>query len=177
MANTSEIFSDVSSEVDACSALLSAVEIEADVGSVVTSRTTQTSRLTSSIHKHCRTTIKEEKERTKKAYFCKYCPPQDPKGYHASTIGLQHHLRKHDIEWSTEENNRRNLIPNSDLRSSCLYILAKAFPRCDVLSHLYRVPRNFCVQNDRGMHQVLHRVSRVKQDSKWHRQYICSLVA
>jgi len=34
MANTSEIFSDVSSEVDTCSAYLSAVEIEADAGSV-----------------------------------------------------------------------------------------------------------------------------------------------
>jgi hypothetical protein len=108
MANTGEIFSDsfdsnVSSEVDTCSARLSAVETEADVSSVSTSRTTQTSRLTSSIHKHCRTATKEEKDRTKKIYFCKYCLPQDPKGHHASTVGLQRHLRKHDIEWSIVE--------------------------------------------------------------------------
>jgi hypothetical protein len=73
IANTSEIFSDsfdgnASSEVDT-------VETEADAGSVSTSRTTQTLRLTSSIHKHCRTATKEEKGRTKKTYFCKYCPP------------------------------------------------------------------------------------------------------
>ena len=107
MADTGEIFSDVSSEVDTHSARPSAVETEADVGSVATSHTTQISKLTSSIHKHCRLATKEEKKRTKKTYFCKYCPPQDPKGHHASTVGLQGHLRKHDIEWSTEENNRR----------------------------------------------------------------------
>jgi hypothetical protein len=117
MANTSEIFSDVSSEVDTCSARLSAIETEADAGSVSTSRTTQTSRLTSSIHKHCRTATKEEKERTKKTYFCKYCPPQDPKGHHASTVGLQGHLRKHDIEWSTEENNRRTIARDEGEKS------------------------------------------------------------
>jgi hypothetical protein len=66
MANTSEIFSDVSSEVDTCSACLSAVETEADAGLVLTSRTTQTLRLTSLIHKHCYTAAKEEKE-------CTYC--------------------------------------------------------------------------------------------------------
>ena len=63
MANTSEIFSDVSFEVDS-SARLSAVETEADAVSVSTSSTTQTSRLTSSIHKHCCIATKEEKERT-----------------------------------------------------------------------------------------------------------------
>jgi hypothetical protein len=31
---------------------------------------------------------KEEKAYTKKYYFCKYCPPQDPKGHHSSTVGL-----------------------------------------------------------------------------------------
>jgi hypothetical protein len=107
MADTGEIFSDVSSEVDTHSARPSAVETEADVGSVAT---TQISKLTSSIHKHCRLATKEEKKRTKKTYFCKYCPPQDPKGHHASTVGLQGHLRKHDIEWSTEENNRRTTV-------------------------------------------------------------------
>ena len=107
MADTGEIFSDVSSEVDS-STRLSTVKTKADADSVSTSRTTQTSRLTSSIHKHCRTATKEEKERTKKTYFYKYCPPQDPKGHHAATIGLQRHLRKqHDIEWSIEENNHR----------------------------------------------------------------------
>ena len=104
MADTGEIFSDVSSEVDTHSARPSAVETEADIGSVTT---TQISKLTSSIHKHCRLATKEEKKRTKKTYFCKYCPPQDPKGHYALTVGLQGHLRKHDIEWSTEENNRR----------------------------------------------------------------------
>jgi hypothetical protein len=73
MANTSEIFSNsfdgnASSEVDT-------VETEADAGLVSTSRTTQTARLTSSIHKHCCTATKEEKEYTKKTYFYKYCPP------------------------------------------------------------------------------------------------------
>ena len=76
MANTSETPSDVSSKVDTCSTRLSAVETEADTGSV---STTQTSKLTSSIHKHCRTATKEEKDRTKKIYFCKYCPPHGPK--------------------------------------------------------------------------------------------------
>ena len=103
MANTSEIFSDsfdsnVSSKVDTCSACLSAVETEADASSVSTSRTTETLRLTSSIHKHCCIATKEEKERTKKTYFYKYCPPQDPKGHYALTVGLQRHLRKHNIE-------------------------------------------------------------------------------
>src|SRR6266576_983325 len=63
--NTSEIFSDVSSEVDTCSPCLSAVETEADTGLVLT---TQTSRLTSLIHKHCYIATKEEKDCTKKIY-------------------------------------------------------------------------------------------------------------
>src|SRR5579862_1679560 len=120
MANTSEIFFDVSSEVDTCSARLDAVETEADAGSVSvsTSRTSQTSKLTSSIHKHCRIATKEEKDRTKKTYFCKYCPPQDPKGHHASTAGLQYHLRKHDIEWSAEENNHRTTARDQGEKST-----------------------------------------------------------
>ena len=73
MANTSEIFSNVSSEVDA-SARLSTVQIKANVGLVTTSHSIQTLRLTSSIHKHCRIATKEEKEHIKKTYFCKYCP-------------------------------------------------------------------------------------------------------
>jgi hypothetical protein len=74
MANTNEIFSDVSFEVDT-SARLSAVKTEADTGSVTTSCTTETSRLTSLIHKHCYIATKEEKEHTKKTYFCRYYPP------------------------------------------------------------------------------------------------------
>jgi hypothetical protein len=111
MANTSEIlsnsFDNTSSEVPLASACLSAVETELDTGSILVKRTTQTSRLTSSIHKHCRTATTEEKKRTKKTYFCKYCPPQDPQGHHPSTIGLQRHLKKHDVEWGAEENNPR----------------------------------------------------------------------
>ena len=81
MASTSEIFSDVSSKVDTF-ACLSAIETKADVGLVLTSSTTQTSRLTFLIHKHCCIATKEEKDCTKKIYFYKYCPPQDPKGHH-----------------------------------------------------------------------------------------------
>ena len=95
MANTSEIFSDVSSEVDTCSACLSAVETEADTGLVLT---TQTSRLTSLIHKHCYIATKEEKDYTKKIYFYKYCPPQDSKRYYTLTIGLKHYFRKYNIK-------------------------------------------------------------------------------
>ena len=73
MANTSETFFDsfdgnASSEVNT-------VETEADAGLVGTSRTTQTLRLTSLIHKHCCIATKEEKDYTKKTYFCRYCPP------------------------------------------------------------------------------------------------------
>ncbi len=108
MADTDEIFSDVSSK--------GAVETEANAGSVATSCTT--SRLTSSIHKHCRTATKEEKDCTKKTYFCKYCPPQDRQGHHASTVGLRLHLKKHDIEQSTEENNRRTTARDQGEKST-----------------------------------------------------------
>jgi len=100
MADRSETLSDNSSEVNT-PAFLSAIDTEADVGSISTtgSRTTPIPRLSSSIHKHCRTTTKEEKIRTKKHYFCKYCSLQDPKGHHTSTQGLQRHLQKqHDIQ-------------------------------------------------------------------------------
>ena len=92
IANTSEIFSDASSEVDT-SACLSAVE--ADTGSV---STIQTSRLTSSIYKYCCIATKEEKDCTKKIYFCKYCPLQNPKGYYTSTVELQYYFKKYNIE-------------------------------------------------------------------------------
>jgi hypothetical protein len=116
MADSSETLSvniddNDSFEVNTSSALLSAIDIEADVGSISTSRTTSIQRLSSSIHKHCRTTTKEEKNRTKKYYFCKYCPPQDPKGHHTSTQGLQRHLRRqHEIQWSPEENSIRTTV-------------------------------------------------------------------
>jgi hypothetical protein len=105
MASTSEIHSENfednnSFEVDTLSAHLSGVETEANTGSIPTTDTRQVS----SIHKHTRTATKEEKVHTKKRYFCKYCPPQDPKGHHSSTIGLQGHLRKHNIEWNPAEN-------------------------------------------------------------------------
>jgi hypothetical protein len=107
MANSGEI---VSSEVDTTSTFLSAVETEPDTALVSVNRTTQTSRLVSSIHKHCRTATTEEKKRTKKIYFYKYYSPQDPKGHHASTAGLQRHLRKHGVEWSIEENDPRMTV-------------------------------------------------------------------
>jgi hypothetical protein len=101
---------------------LSAIDTEADVGSISTSRTAPVSRLSSSIHKHCRPTTKEEKTRTRKSYFCKYCPPQDEKGYHTSTQGLQGHLRRHhDIQWSPEENDIRTTA--RDLGANSLQVL------------------------------------------------------
>jgi hypothetical protein len=133
MANTSETYSENfddnnSSEVGTLSALLSGVETEADTGSIPTTYTTQTSRQVSSIHKHTRTATKEEKAHTKKRYFCKYCPPQDPKGHHSSTVGLQGHLRKHDIKWDPVENQERTTAKDQGERSlSELYqkLLAK----------------------------------------------------
>jgi hypothetical protein len=121
MASTSEIHSESfddnnSSEVDTLSVLLSSVETEADTGSIPTTRTIQTRQL-SSIHKHTRTATKEEKAHTKKRYFCKYCPPQDPKGHHSSTVGLQGHLRKHDIEWNPAENQERMTAKDQGERS------------------------------------------------------------
>ena len=74
------------------------METKANASLVLTSCTTQTLRLTSLIHKHCCIATKEEKECTKKTYFCKYCPPQDPKGHYALTIRLQRYLRKHNIK-------------------------------------------------------------------------------
>jgi hypothetical protein len=100
MADCSETLSDNfddndSSEVNTPSAFLSAIDTEVDVGSLATtgSRTTPIPRLYSSIYKHCCTTTKEEKIQTKKHYFCKYCSPQDPKGYYTSMQGLQRYLQ------------------------------------------------------------------------------------
>ena len=76
MADRSETLSDNSSEVNT-PAFLSAIDTKADVGliSTTSSRTTPILRLSSSIHKHCCTTAKEENIQTKKYYFCKYCSP------------------------------------------------------------------------------------------------------
>jgi hypothetical protein len=87
MASTSETypknFDDNNSfKVDTLSTLLSGVKTKADTN------TTQISRQVSLIHKYTHTAIKEEKAHTKKRYFCKYCPPQDPKGHYSSTVGL-----------------------------------------------------------------------------------------
>ena len=92
----SDNFDDDSSKVNTPSAFLSVIDTEADVGSILTtgSRTTPILRLSSSIHKHCYTITKEEKIQTKKHYFCKYCSPQDLKGYYTSTQELQRHLWK-----------------------------------------------------------------------------------
>jgi len=49
---------------------------------------------------------REDKTCTKKRYFCRYYP-QDSKGHHSSTVGLQGHLRKHEIEWNLVENQER----------------------------------------------------------------------
>ena len=108
MASTSEIhsqnFDDNNSfEVNTLSPHLSGVETKADTSSI---HTTQTSRQVSSIHQHTRTATKEEKVYTNKRYFCKYCPPQDPVGHHSSTVGLQGHLRKHNIKWNPTENQK-----------------------------------------------------------------------
>ena len=80
MASTSEIYSknfdnNTPLEVNIPPAPLSGVKTEADTGSNLTTCTTQASRQVSSIYKHTRTAIKEEKARTKKRYFCKYYPP------------------------------------------------------------------------------------------------------
>ena len=50
-------------------------------------------RLQSSIHQHTREPTIEEKNRTKKRYFCKYCPDFDEARYHILTDGLRRHLK------------------------------------------------------------------------------------
>jgi hypothetical protein len=72
MANTSKTFFDsfdgnASSKVDT-------IKTKADTSLVRTSCTTQTLRLTSLIYKHCCIATKEEKDYTKKTYFCRYYP-------------------------------------------------------------------------------------------------------
>ena len=76
MASTSETYSinldNNPLEVNIPSTPLSGVKTEANTGLILT---TQTLRQVSSIYKHTRTATKEEKARTKKRYFYKYCPP------------------------------------------------------------------------------------------------------
>ena len=103
MASTSEIhpknFDDNnSSNIDTLSALLSGVKTKANTSLIPTTYTTQILRQVSSIHKHTHTAIKEEKAYTKKRYFYKYYPPQDPKGHYSLTVGLQGYLKKHKIK-------------------------------------------------------------------------------
>ena len=103
MANTSEIhpknFDDNNSfKVNILSALLSGVKTKANTSSIPITYTTQILRQISLIYKYTYTVIKEEKAHTKKCYFCKYYPPKDLKGHHSSTIKLQGHLKRHDIE-------------------------------------------------------------------------------
>jgi len=80
-----DLYSNNSFESNIPSTLLSPIEADADTGSTLTRQTAAFSRSHSSIHKHTRTITAEEKKRTKKNYFCKYCPPKDPKGHYALT--------------------------------------------------------------------------------------------
>jgi hypothetical protein len=108
MASQSDLNKDIDSfNINTNSSLFShTITIENELGSVLTSRI-NTSRIISLIHEHTREAIREEKRRTKKNYFCRYCPPEDPKGHHAATSGLKLHLKKHDIKWSAEQNTLR----------------------------------------------------------------------
>jgi hypothetical protein len=72
--------SNISFENDTSSLLLNA-ENETNTNSVSSRRTTKQS---SSIHKHTRIATAEEKTRTKKSYFCRYCASEDSKEHHSS---------------------------------------------------------------------------------------------
>ena len=93
MASTSNTYSENfndnnSFKVNTLSTPLSGAKTKADTGLILTTYITQTSRQVSLIYKYTYTAIKEKKVHTKKHYFYNYCPPQDPKGYHSSTIRL-----------------------------------------------------------------------------------------
>ena len=93
MACPSEILSDNlysnnSFKSNIPSTLLSPIKADTNIGLILTRQTTAFSRSQSLIYKHTYTTIAEEKKRTKKNYFYKYCPPKDLKGHHALTQGL-----------------------------------------------------------------------------------------
>ena len=109
MASTDEIypenFDDNNSfKVDTLSTLLSGVKTKININSILITYITQISRQVSLIHKYTHMATKEEKAHTKKRYFCKYCLLKDPKGHYSSTVGLQGHFKKHNIEWNLAEN-------------------------------------------------------------------------
>jgi hypothetical protein len=80
------------------------------VDSIQSSKQSREPRTLSSIHKHTRPADSEEKSRTKKNYFCKYCSSTNSKGHHQSTTGLKHHLKKeHNILWDPTENQNRTV--------------------------------------------------------------------
>ena len=99
MASQSDLNEDIDSfNINTNSGLFSyIITTENELGSVLTSRI-NTSRIISLIYKHTREATREEKRRTKKNYFCRYCPPEDPKGHHAATSGLKLHLKKYNIK-------------------------------------------------------------------------------
>ena len=104
MASTSEIHSknfdgNNSFEIDILSACLSGVKTKANTNLI-----TNTLRQFSLIYKHTYIATRKDKAYTKKCYFCKYYPSQDPKGYHFLTVRLQGYLRKHEIKWNLVKN-------------------------------------------------------------------------
>jgi hypothetical protein len=97
MTNETDVLSDDSKnnlffEENSQSVLFSANSI---IDSISTSRT----KNTSFVHQHTRAITLEEKRRTKKNYFCKYCiDPNDKEEHHDSTDELRYHLiNKHNI--------------------------------------------------------------------------------
>ena len=104
--------SDINEELDSFATITDSgilshtITTEAESGSVST-RHINTKRATSSIHAHTRIPLDEERRRTGKVYFCKYCPPNTPRGAHISTQGLKLHLKKHGVDWSAEQNEIR----------------------------------------------------------------------
>ena len=92
-------------------------EVESSSALSVVSRTTN--RQVSSIHQHTRPASKEEKTRTKKLYFCRYCDPTNFKGYHASSTGLRGHLKsEHEIIWSPDENATRTTVKDEGAQAT-----------------------------------------------------------
>jgi hypothetical protein len=84
----------------------------------------------STIHRHCREPNTEEKHRTNKNYFCKYCVKHDdPSGHHKSTDGLRLHLKSHhQVVWNRSENQPRTTakdVANQKVAQLYQDILAK----------------------------------------------------
>ena len=122
MANINKIYpknfdNNNSFKINTLSALLSGIKTKTDTSSIPITCTTQISRQVSLIYKHTHTVIKEEKAHIKKHYFYKYCSPKDLKGHHSSTIGLQGHLKKHNIEWNSVKNQECTTVKNQGERS------------------------------------------------------------